>query len=76
MPVWELRWPRDSRCDSSESIRANCFAEKPIFMITRKRFAKKGFGPGTLAKTIRDNQAMHANLRIDSRESGHLSLGA
>ena len=27
-------------------------------------------------ETIRENQAIRANLRIDSRESGHLSSGA
>ena len=33
---------------------------------------KKGPGKLTPNKTIRENQAIHANLRIDSRESGRL----
>ena len=35
------------------------------------RFAKKGRQFGN-PETIRKNQAIRANLRIDSRESGHL----
>ena len=36
------------------------------------RFAKKGVQFGN-PQAIRENQAVRANLRIDSRESGHLS---
>ena len=44
------------------------------FIVPEKAIrTKKGFSSGTL-KTIRENQAIRANLRIDSRESGHLSL--
>ena len=43
-----------------------------IFMGARI-FLKKGVQFGN-AEMIRENQKIRANLRIDSRESGHLSL--
>ena len=54
------------------AIRANRL--KPAirkFLVPETRFAKKGVQLGN-PKAIRANQAIHANLRIDSRELGHL----
>ena len=56
------------------AIRANRL--KPAirrFWPPEARSAKTGVQFGN-AKTIRENQAIRANLRIDSRESGHLSF--
>ena len=84
-----LRWPGDSqresgrfaRIDSQKTpyfhnvraVRANGI--KPAirkFWPPEARFAQKGVLFGN-PDTIRKNQAIRANLRIDSRESGHLS---
>ena len=43
-----------------------------IFGPTKRDSQKKGVWFGK-PETIRENQAIRANLRIDSRESGHLS---
>ena len=45
-----------------------------IFSPPESRFAKRGVQFGS-PEPIRENQAIRANLRIDSRESGHLSSG-
>ena len=77
-----------NRGDSPESTRANRLAEKKTIFITFERFEriasnlrfailsspkcdshkKKGS-----AEAIGANQAIRANLQLDSRESGHLS---
>ena len=56
------------KCDSSESPE-NCDSQ---FFVPRSAIRKKGIQFGN-PETIRKNQAIRANLRIDSRESGHLS---
>ena len=69
------------------AIRANRFAVKPLFSScpsdSRQTFDSLFFNPRSAIRkkgvqfrspeTIRENQAIRANLRIDSRESGHLS---
>ena len=82
----ELRWPSDSQCGSQQkkknylnSERASDSGGSPQTRDTQllapcSAIRTKGvqfWNP----ETIRENQAMRANLRIDSRESGHLSIG-
>ena len=75
----QLRWPRVSRIDRRKTlyfhrmpaIRANRL--KPaIRKPPEEQFAKKRVQFGN-PETIRENQVMRANLRIDLREAGHLS---
>ena len=75
-----------NRDDSRESTRTDQFAEhnvrairanrtKPaicISLVARDAIRKKGVQSGN-PETIRVNQAIRANLQIDSHESGHLS---
>ena len=75
-----------NRGNLREPIRANRFAEKTLFFITCERFARIAsnlrfaiFSPPKRdsfgnPEMIRKNQAIRANLRIDSRESGHLRV--
>ena len=89
--IWKLRWPGDSQRESGRFARIDSqknpifmtferFAriasnlQIAMFETPEARFAKKGVQFGN-PETIRESQAIRANLRIDSRESGHLSLG-
>ena len=84
----KLRWPGDSQRESGRfaridslkktyfhnvrAIRANRL--KPAihyFWPPQSAIRKKGVQFGN-PEAIRENQAIHANLQIDSRESGHL----
>ena len=82
--IGAIRANRFARIDSQKNpyfhnvraIRANRL--KPAirnFWPSRSAIRKKGVRFGD-PETIRENQAIRANLRIDSRESGHLSLRA
>ena len=76
-----LRWSGDSqresgplaRIDSLESIRrkTSIFTTCERFLAPPECDSQKGVEFGK-PETIRKNQAIRANLRIDSRESGHL----
>ena len=85
--IWEF-WGLDGlavrnakRGDSHESIRANRITSNLRFAICSptKRDSQKR-GPGSCSsgnpETIRENQAIHANLRIDSRIGPSKFVGA
>ena len=87
LPFFGLRWPGDSQRESIRrknkkktyfhkvrAIRANRLksAIRKIF-VPRNVTRKKGVHFGN-PQTIRANQPIRENLRIDSRESGHLSF--
>ena len=79
---FKLRWPGDSQHESgrfaridsqknpSESRESPQTSDSHVFS-PQSAIRKKGVQFGN-PETIRKNQAIRANLQIDSRESGHL----
>ena len=58
-------------CNNFHNVPAICVNRLKTAIRPRSAIRKKGVQFGN-PKTIRENQAIRANLRIDSREPGHL----